>query len=80
MIGHLGYVARALGASQKIVFLASGDLCGISAVRMGRGWFINEGLDSNLGMPTPTAQQLAINDTILGNFGAGTALFVAALL
>jgi hypothetical protein len=72
--------ARWHGATQKIKFLSSGNLCGISAVRMGRGWFVNEGLDSNLGMTAPTAAQLATNDAILGNFGAGSALFVAALL
>lgn len=72
--------ARWQGASQKIVFLANGNLCGISAIRIGRGWFVNLGLDSNLGITTPTPQQLANNDAILGNFAVGTALLVAARL
>lgn len=72
--------ARWQGAAQKIVFLANEDLCGISAIRMGRGWFVNLGLDSNLGIVTPTPQQLANNDAILGNFAVGSALLVAARL
>jgi hypothetical protein len=38
---------------------------------MGREWFVNVGLDSNPGMHAPSATELAINDQILGNFGAG---------
>lgn len=68
------------GTTQRITFLCHRNLHGVSAVRMGRGWFVNEGLDSNLGIPAPSPQQLAINDGILGNFGAGCALFVAGLL
>jgi hypothetical protein len=69
--------ARWQHASQKMVFLGSGNLYGVSAIRMGRGWFVHIGLESAFGNPTPTPQQLITGDNILGNFGIGSALYVA---
>ena len=68
------------GVSQKIVFLRNGPLCGASAVRMGRGWFVHIGLDSSLGNPNPTPAQYTIGDTVLGNLGMASALYVAGRL
>jgi hypothetical protein len=69
--------ARWQGVSQKIVFLKNDNLCAISAVRVGRGWFVHLGLDSSLGFPNQTPQQLVIGDTILGNLATAIALYVA---
>jgi hypothetical protein len=69
--------AKWQGVSQQIVFLKNDNNCGASAIRMGRGWFVNIGLDSAMGLPNPTQQQLAWGDTILGNFGTAAALYVA---
>jgi hypothetical protein len=73
--------ARWQGASKKVVILSNGSLCGLSAIRMGRGWFVHSGLDGNLGYQPPLNQAQAItNDTIIGNLAAGSALLVAGRL
>lgn len=68
------------GVSQKTVFLTNGLVCGASAVRIGRGWFVHIGSDSSLGNPNPTPAQLTLGDTILGNLGTAAALYVAGKL
>ena len=69
--------ARWQGATQEIVFLKESNNYGASAVRIGRGWFIDIGLDSTLGVPNASQQQLTNGDNILGNFGTACALYVA---
>jgi len=69
--------ARWQDVSQKIVFLRNGLFCGASAVRIGRGWFVHVGLDSSFGNPNATPAQLAAGDTILGNLGIASALYIA---
>jgi len=68
------------GVSQKIIFLTNGLVCGASAIRMGRGWFVHVGLISSLGRQHPTSQQLNVGDAILGNLGTAAALYVAGKL
>jgi hypothetical protein len=72
--------ARWQGVSQLIAFLRSGNLCGASAIRIGRGWFVHVGLSSTLGFANPTPQQLAFGDAVLGNLGVASALYVAGRL
>jgi len=69
--------SRWQGMSQEIVFLKEGNDYGASAIRMGRGWFVNIGLDSAFGNPNPTQVQLTNGDIILGNFGTACAINVA---
>ena len=68
------------GTSQKIVFLGTRNLCGASAIRMGRGWFVHVGLESSFGNPALPPIQLAYNDGVLTNFGIGSALYVTGIL
>jgi hypothetical protein len=65
------------GIPQKIVFLSDDRFCGVSAVRVGRGWFIQVGLRSSLGAQNPTQQQLAFGDRILTCLGLASSLYVA---
>jgi len=67
-------------ASRKIVFLGTRNLCGASAIRMGRGWFVHVGLDSSFGNAALPARVLANNDAVLANFGVGSALYVMGLI
>ncbi|UCD96274.1 MAG: hypothetical protein JSV35_07205 [Candidatus Bathyarchaeota archaeon] len=64
------------GLPQKIVFLNDDRFCGVSAVRVGRGWFIQVGLRSSLGVQNPTQQQLAFGDRILAHLGFTSSLYI----
>jgi len=61
--------------SQSITFLGSRNLAGMSAIRMGRGWFVHLGVDSSLGTPGLPPAVLSQNDTTFTNLAVGSALY-----